>query len=61
MRGRKRVHKQSIDKYLEKYGPLKAKNDAIRDIEKIYGLTRIEAYTKYIEWRSNFMKSKRGI
>lgn len=61
MKGKRRVPKESLDMYLEKYGPSKTKNDTIRNIEIIYGITRVEAYTRYIEWKDNFMKSKRGI
>lgn len=58
MKGKKRVAKESIDEYLDKYGPAKTKNDIIRDIERLYKISRTETYIIYIKWRSNFMKSK---
>ena len=61
MKGKRRVPKESLDMYLEKYGPAKTKNDTIREIERKYKVTRLEAYTKYVAWRNNFMKSRKGI
>ena len=61
MRASRKIQEESIDDYLDKYGPGKTKNDTIREIERKYKVTRLEAYTKYVAWRNNFMKSRKGI